>query len=333
MARSGSEQRKASRKRRLTQGIALGAFALGVPAMANAMIARRAARLPPTPQPRDRGWQAQTWVSALGEVALLTKGNHGKAAPVVFLHSLGPGHSSAQWVKAAEMVAKRRNVVLLDLLGWGSSHRPNVEYGLDLSVDLLHTFANEWLDQSFHLVASGESAPLALSLAESYDGALSVALSGPAGLRIRQEETSLQDRGFDLLLGAPILGTSAVNAYTRRDAIERNLSRHQLQRPEAKTVDQHYHLAHLPGSERSLTAFLRGRYERSLDSLNLNSDLATWIGWGRKAIGEPVEDADLWLTHLAAAELVVFEKTASWPHVDQPREFAAELLRFLRGSA
>ena len=332
MARSGSEQRKASRKRRLSQGLALGAVALGVPAMANAIIARRAARLAPAPQPRDSSWHSQTWASALGEVSLLTRGHHDNRAPVVFLHSLGPGHSSRQWIQAAGDIARRRNVVLIDLIGWGSSDRPHVQYSLDLSVDLLHTFAGEWLDGPFHLVASGEGAPLALSLAESSDQVLSVALSGPAGLRISKGKLSLSDRGFDLLLGAPILGTSAVNAYTRRDAIERNLTEHQMGHPSAEQIDLHYHFAHLPGSERSLAAYLRGRYERSLESLDLSDDLETWVGWGRKATGEPVEDADLWLTHLATAELVVFEQAASWPHVDQPHEFAKELLRFLRGS-
>lgn len=332
MAQSGSEQRRASRRRRLGQGIALGAFALGVPALANAIIARRAARLPPMARPKEDGWRIDTWVSALGDVRLLTRGEQSEQAPILFLHSLGPGHSSSQWLVAAAAIAEQRQVVLMDLLGWGDSARPDTEYGLELSVDLLHTFLSEVLEHPVHIVASGESAPIALSLGESNEQVLSIALSGPAGLRIGQERLTLRDRGFDLLLGAPILGTSAVNAYTRRDAIENNLRRHQLAHPTETQIDQHYRFAHLPGSEHALAAFLRGRYERSLEELSLSERQKVWIGWGRKAAGEPVEEADLWLNQLPSAELVVFERSASWPHVDQPNEFSAELLRFLQNA-
>ena len=330
MARSGSEQRKASRRRRLGQGIALGTIALGVPALVNSIIAKRAAQLPEGSEPVDDEWRSERWASPGGELFVLTRGTSTQTTPIVFLHSLGPGHSHQQWIAAAESLAPQHPVILIDLPGWGRSARTQANYGLKATVEAILGLNSEFIDQPFHVVASGESAPVALSLAEAAPEAVkSVALSGPAGLVLDGTEPSRRDWAFNKLLEAPIFGTSAVNAYTRRSAIDNNLIRHQLAPPSAEQVDEHYRLAHLPRSTAPLSAFLRGRYERALGSLALAPDLKIWIAWGRKAVGEPVEDADLWLRHLQSAELVVFEQAASWPHVDQPTQFSQELTRFL----
>ena len=45
-------------------------------------------------------------------------------------------------------------------------------------------------------------------------------------------------------------------------------------------------------------------------------------------MGDPIEDADLWLYRIPQAQLTVFERSASWPHVDQPGHTARELSRF-----
>lgn len=330
MARSGSEERKASRRQQIGRGLALGTVALGVPALINAAIARRASRLPPAQLPAADTWRSDRFDGPRGRLHLRSRGHQHTTAPIVLIHSLGPGHSQQQWMTAAELLSASHPVLLIDLLGWGASERPDVDYGLESCVGDLEALAEDRLEQPFYLVASGESAPIALTLAETLPERIAgVALSGPAGIQLVDGEQSTRDRLVDTLLGAPIFGTSAVNTYTRRSAVESNLNRHQLAAPSQAQVAEHYRLAHLPGSARPIAAFLRGRYERSLESLSLHADLKLWIGWGRNAVGEPVEDADLWLRHLEQADLVVFEEAGSWPHVDVPGPFAKELLSFI----
>ena len=330
MARSGSEERKASRRQQVGRGLALGTVALGVPALINSVIARRASQLPPAELPAADAWRSDTFDGLQGRLHLRSRGSQHDGTPAVFLHSLGPGHSQQQWMTAAELISSNRKVLLVDLLGWGESDRPDATYDLDSCVQDLEALVKDRVEEGVHLVASGEGAPIALSLAEALPDIIkSVALSGPAGLELADTQQGARDWVVDTLLGAPILRTSAVNTYTRHSAVENNLIRHQLAPPSDEQVAEHYRLAHLRGSARPLAAFLRGRYERSLESLSLPKGLKLWIGWGRKAVGEPVEDADLWLRHLDQAELVVFEQAASWPHVDVPEQFANELLNFL----
>lgn len=333
MAKTGPEHRRASRQKVLTRGLTAGALALGVPALANAWIARRAARLHRAPEPgRWRRVRAPAQTGAISLLRLDSKKQD--ATPVLFLHSLGPGHSARQWTVVAEAVASDRSVLLMDLPGWGESERPAADYGWRSAAEAVLAVIQNAIEAPCHLVASGESAAVALSLPEiGAAGHLrSLALSGPSGVRFEEAVPSAKDRLFDTLLGAPILGTSAVNAYTRRDAITRSIGQHRSEPFDEALIDEHYRLAHLPGSERPLRAFLRGRYERFLAEIDLPEHLPVWIGWGRRAVGDPIEDADLWLYRVPQARLTVFEQSASWPHVDQPGYVARELSRFFKAA-
>lgn len=329
MAKTGSEDRRASRKKVLTRGLAAGALAFGVPALANAWIARRAARLRRTTEPR--AWRRISADIDGVQVSLLHSGSaRGDKVPLLCLHSLGPGHSSLQWITTAGMLAADRQVFLMDLPGWGESDRAERDYGWRSTAETVLGVMQTEIDAPCHLLAGGESAAVALSLPEigGANHLRSLALSGPSGVRFEDVVPSARDRLFDALLGAPILGTSAVNAYTRREAIARSLGKHRLRPLLDEELDEHYRLAHLPGSERPLRAFLRGRYERFLAEIDLAESLPVWIGWGRRAVGDPIEDADLWLYRVPQARLTVFEQSASWPHTDQPGHAARELRRF-----
>ena len=329
MAKTGSEDRRASRQKVLTRGLAAGALAFGVPALANAWIARRAGRLRRTVDPGS--WRRIAADADGVRVSLLRlDGARSGSAPALFLHSLGPGHSVLQWAPVAEALAADRTVMLMDLPGWGESERAGVDYGWRHAAETVLSVMQNEIERPCHLVAGGESAAVALSLPEIGGAGFlrSLSLSGPSGVRFEDIVPSARDRLFDALLGAPVLGTSAVNAYTRRDAIARRQARHRVEPLTTEELDEHYRLAHLPGSVRPLRAFLRGRYERFLAETDLPESIPVWIGWGRQAIGDPIEDADLWLYRVPQAQLTVFEQSASWPHVDQPGHAARELRRF-----
>lgn len=329
MAKTGSEDRRASRQKVLTRGLAAGALAFGVPALANAWIARRAARIRRTADPGS--WRrVAADVDGVRVSLLRLDGSRSGSTPTLFLHSLGPGHSVLQWATVAEALSSDRTVVLMDLPGWGESERADVDYGWRHAAETVLSVLHDEIGTPCHLVAGGESAAVALSLPEIGGAGYlrSLALSGPSGVRFEDIVPSARDRLFDSLLGAPVLGTSAVNAYTRREAIARSQAKHRIEPLSEESLDEHYRLAHLPGSVRPLRAFLRGRYERFLAETNLPESLPVWIGWGRQAVGDPIEDADLWLYRVPQAQLTVFERSASWPHVDQPGHATRELRRF-----
>ncbi len=92
-------------------------------------------------------------------------------------------------------------------------------------------------------------------------------------------------------------------------------------------------MSHQPGAHAALAAYLSGylnhRALRALPRLKT----APWLAWGRHATAPPVESADLWLHHLPAAELEVFEDSGNLPHLEQPDRFCRKLERFLSALA
>ena len=93
-AQTREEEQRRRRRKRLVRGLLMGSAAIGLPALANALVSKRARRLPLT-----------TWGSGdvyrwrFGDVVFQRLG---EGPPVLLLHSLGPGHSSSEWRRAAE---------------------------------------------------------------------------------------------------------------------------------------------------------------------------------------------------------------------------------------
>ena len=84
MAKTGSEDRRASRKKVLTRGLAAGALAFGVPALANAWIARRASQLQRGPEPAS--WRrSSSEVDGVRVSLLRLDGDKSSVPPALFL--------------------------------------------------------------------------------------------------------------------------------------------------------------------------------------------------------------------------------------------------------
>lgn len=62
----------------------------------------------------------------------------GTGKPIVFLHNAGSDHRI--WDYQIDAFKKTHEIFALDILGYGSSDRPHVEYSLNLYTDMLKTF-------------------------------------------------------------------------------------------------------------------------------------------------------------------------------------------------
>jgi pimeloyl-ACP methyl ester carboxylesterase len=65
----------------------------------------------------------------------------GAGAPMVFLHNGGTSHRT--WEPLIERYAADHDVIAPDMLGFGRSEHPKIEYSLDLYVDMLGEFLDE----------------------------------------------------------------------------------------------------------------------------------------------------------------------------------------------
>jgi len=323
-ARSRDEDERRKRRKRLLQGLLVGGAAIGIPALANFLIARRAAR------PQTPSWgRSHRYAWQYGEIAFQRLGD---GPPLVLVHSFGPGHDSQQWRRAAELLAKRRTVFVPDLLGWGRSEKPALTYDGELYIQLLSDFLHDVVRARSPVVAAGLAAAYAVQIAVDEPEAIAaLGLVVPLGIETHGDEPDFKDAIVHRLLRLPVIGTSALNLYTSRSGLSHHLREAYAvpERVDAALLEHHYRSSHQKGARAALAAYLAGYLNHAVDDTLTRLQTPVWLAWGRGANSPPVESADLWLRAAAHSELEVFERAGNLPHAETPIAFGQKLEGFL----
>ncbi len=100
-----------------------------------------------------RGWQTRYTYQRCS-------GAQSEAAPVLLLH--GFGASIGHWQHNLEFLATHHTVYGLDLVGWGGSRKPNIDYTIDLWVDQVYDFWQTFVGQPMILVGNSIGSLVAL---------------------------------------------------------------------------------------------------------------------------------------------------------------------------
>ncbi len=322
---SSNAKGSSSRRKRLVKGLLLGGAAVGLPALANALIARRSERLGyPTWGRQERfAWQD-------GEISFQ---RFGLGSPLVLLHSFGPGHDSEEWRPASEHLARSYRVYAPDFLGWGRSDKPTITYDGELYIRLLVDFLQNVVAERCVLVAAGLPAAYAVQVAVDHPQLVShLGLVVPSGIEGRRDEPDIKDALFHRLLRFPVLGKSGLNLFTSRPALSQYLRREVFRSPEkvdAARLDYYYRSSHQPGAHAPLAAYLSGYLNHSIAQTVSRLRTPLWLAWGRHAKNPPIDRADLWLQQAPAAELDVFEDCGNHPHLEAGSSFSQRLASFL----
>lgn len=326
MVNEGSKGEGSSgRRRRLVKGLLLGSAAVGLPALANALIARRSEKLgcPAWGRQECFAWRE-------GEISYQS---YGMGAPLVLLHSFGPGHDSEEWRPASEPLARSFRVFAPDLLGWGRSDKPDIQYDDELYLGLLVDFLREVVAERCILVAAGLPAAYAVQVAVDHPELVShLGLVVPLGIESRSDEPDIKDALVHRLLRVPILGKSGLNLLTSRAALQKYLQKEVFRSPEkidAARLDHYYRSSHQPGARTPLAAYLSGCLNHGVADIASRLEIPLWLAWGRHARHPPVETADLWLHHVPSAELAVFEDSGNHPHLEAGSRLSQSLESFI----
>jgi pimeloyl-ACP methyl ester carboxylesterase len=100
-----------------------------------------------------------------GDMFYTVKGASG-AKPLLLIHDFSPGASSFEWRKNVDALAEQFRVYAIDLLGFGLSDRPSIDYTAETYTDLIGDFIKEMIGKPTVVVAHGMSA--AYVIADAY---------------------------------------------------------------------------------------------------------------------------------------------------------------------
>ncbi len=322
---TSEEEERRRRRKRIVQGLLVGGAAIGIPALLNAAIARKARRVESTLWGRRHKY---AW--ELGDIAFQRLG---EGDPLLLLHSFGPGHDAIEWRGAAERLAEPYQVFAPDMPGWGRSGRPSLDYDAELYIDFVIDFLIDLVRRRAVIVASGLSAAYAIQVAvDRPELVRGLVLVCPVGIDLAGDEPDLKDAVIHRLLRLPVVGTSALNVYASRNGIDHHLRNEVYAQPDLVTeslVDHYWKGSHEEGSRAALAAFLSGylnhRVIKALPRLNC----PVLLVWGRRATNPSVESSDLWMQRLPEAELEVIESAGLFPHAEAPESFRDLVARFV----
>jgi pimeloyl-ACP methyl ester carboxylesterase len=253
--------------------------------------------------------------------------------PLIFLHSLGGGSSAYEWSKVYPAFAADHRVIAPDLLGWGQSTHPEIDYQVEDYLQVITQLIEQTAGQAI-VVASSLTAALTIRLAiQRPDLFASLFLVSPSGY----DDFGINyGRGIPArLAGIPgldrlIYALGAANELAVRNFLEQFLFA-EPSRLTQETVDAYLASAQQRNAEYAALSSLRGDLCFDLSLYIGQLQIPTTIVWGEKSrFGSPTVGQRL--ARLNPQAVKTFETIANvgvLPHLELPAVAIGLLQRHL----
>jgi pimeloyl-ACP methyl ester carboxylesterase len=265
-----------------------------------------------------------TWRWRFGDVAVYEAGEP-SSPPLLLLHGHHAAASAAEMRRPFERLAGRFHVYAPDLLGYGLSDRPDIEYEPQIYIELIEDILREVVQQPASVVASSLTSAYAIEAAFSSPEWISaLVLVCPTGVR-RLLEQSGPGRAIERLLRLPVLGQGLYNGIASRPSIRYFLEAQTYFDATLVTdnmVEQFYRTAHVPGARYAPGAFVSGKLYWDASEAWSRLEQRVLLVWGKEARLTPVTDAAAFLATNPGAELEEIGAAGILPHDEQPEQFA-----------
>lgn len=314
------------RSRRGLGGLALAAAAGA--AVAGLAAARRLGRdTPPLYRslravPREWSWSGFriVYYESSIEVPGAAAERPSDSEPVVLVHSIHAAASAWEMRELFTRFGGDRRVLAFDLLGFGASERPDVDYDSDLYQDLLRDFVREVAGGPADVVASSVSAAHALQAA-ARDPSLfrSLALINPTGLLTQATGPGRRGRLVQNLFRVPWLGEALYNLLVSRPSLRYFGSRiYDRDGSGDATEEQQYVAAHQPGARFAPAAFLGDALARNVYMALRTVEVPALSIWSPGGLVDTEREREAFAAVAPGIEQVWVEGAGAVPHEDRP---------------
>ncbi len=203
-----------------------------------------------TPQPLESvlPGNAHIYRWRRGHIFYKTLGNE-DAPPLVLLHAPGIGASAYEMRKIMQALAQHYHVYALDLLGFGLSDHPQIDYSAETYINMCHDFLTEVVAQPATLLASGLSCNYAAIVAKRFpETCTHLVLISPLALFGGEQAQNFWSK----LMKQPVAGFLLYAILSTRSALRSKVARqhspHQGQISESD-VEYLYATTHQFGAE------------------------------------------------------------------------------------
>ncbi|HLI89641.1 MAG TPA: alpha/beta fold hydrolase [Ktedonobacteraceae bacterium] len=314
-------------KKLLTAG-AIAGGALGALAIFNRVTESMAGELDTvlTGEERRYPWK-------YGDMFYEVKGAR-EAKPLLLIHSFGPGASSYEWRKNIDALSEQFRVYSLDLLGFGLSDRPAIDYTPETFTDLLHDFIKEVIGKPAVVVAHGMTCAYVIANAYRYPQLFErLILVAPPPTILQESYPGPLDTIWKFVLRAPIVGQFIYNMLTSRRAIRDYYDEQGYHNPGLITdelVEYIYTSAHQSNARYPMAAFLSNGLTLDVHEPLARLQMPVIAVWGREGVLTPSEASAAFKRVNPRLEVRILDKSSFHVQEEQAsnfnnlvREFAA----------
>lgn len=263
----------------------------------------------------------------------------GSGIPLILIH--GFGASIGHWRQNIPVLAVAGyRVFAVDLLGFGKSDKPLLDYRMELWQDLLADFWQTHVQEPAVFVGNSIGALLSLMmLANHPDKARAgVLLNAAGGLNHRPEELNLPLRtvmaGFTKLVSSDVIGPFLFNRIRQKPRLRRTLQ--QVYRDHTAVTDELidliYEPACDPGAQKVFAAILTAPPGPKPEELLPHVTQPLLILWGEADPWTPIKGATLYRELAEQSEQVEFvpiPDTGHCPHDERPDLVNQQILNWL----
>lgn len=269
-----------------------------------------------------------------GDVFYQVKGAR-ESKPLVLIHSFAPGASSYEWRKNIDALAEQFRVYVIDLLGFGLSDRPAIDYTAETYVDLIGDFLKEVVSKPAIVVAHGLSSASVIMCAYRRPQLFEklVLISPPVGL-LEEHIPGPMNAMLRTMLKLPIVGEFTYNLLTSRRAIQGYYDRHGYHNPGLITdqlVDHVFNSAHQENSHHPAIALLSRELATDIHEPLARLRVPVIAIWGREEEQPPNEASAAYKQVNPNIETRVLDRSSQQLQDEQSSKFNA-LVRDLIGT-
>lgn len=304
----------------LTTGLALGG-ALGTLTIMNKLTESMAGELNTilTGEERRYPWK-------YGDMFYEVKGSR-ESKPLLLIHSFGPGASSYEWRKNIDALARQFRVYTIDLLGFGLSDRPAIDYTPETFSDLISDFIRETIGKPTIVVAHGLSA--AYVVADAYRQPQlfeRLILVSPLPHMLEENLPRPLNAIQKTILRAPIVGQFVYNLLTSRRAIQNYYYNQGYHNPGYITddlVEYIFTSAHQPNSRFAAASAISNSLDVDAYEAFARLKMPVAIILGREGTPSPTEASADFKRVNPRVDVRILEKCSQQPQDEQAPKFNA----------
>ena len=266
-----------------------------------------------------------------GDIFYQVKGSR-DAKPLLLIHGFGPGASSYEWRKNVDTLAEHFRVYTLDLLGFGLSDRPAIDYTAETFADLINDFLKEAIGKPAVVVAHGLTCAYVVANAYRRPQLFErLMLVSPPPDILQESFPGPLTTVLKFVLRTPILGQFIYNTLTSRGAIRNYYDELGYQNPGLITdelVEYVYSNAHQSNNRYPAASLLSNSLVMDVHESLARLQVPVVAIWGREDIFSLPEASEVLKRVHSNVDIRILEKCRQQPQDEQAEKFNSLVSEF-----